>query len=173
MLQLGLRLLSVSGLSITATRQFLLKCSACFAISRDMTRRFCASCGLPALIRCTLALRTEPETGVVTARLYHGTRHLSKRGTVYSIPRPRGGRGGGGLKLAEDVMDGFGRRRRERRAGAGGREKGREDAESLYEKGLEFGLSQTGRVRKQAVVGYGRRNPNEVAKRTGNRKRRS
>jgi RNA-binding protein NOB1 len=163
MLQLGLRLLSVSGLSITATRQFLLKCSACFAISRDMTRRFCASCGLPALIRCTLALRTEPETGVVTARLYHGTRHLSKRGTVYSIPRPRGGRGGGG----------FGRRRRERRAGAGGREKGREDAESLYEKGLEFGLSQTGRVRKQAVVGYGRRNPNEVAKRTGNRKRRS
>jgi hypothetical protein len=91
---------------------------------------------------------------------------MSKRGTVYSIPRPKGGRGGGGLKLAEDVMEGFGRKEREKRGGGN-------DGEGLYEMGVEFGLGQSGRVKKAGIVGYGRRNPNEVAKKTGNRKRRA
>ena len=46
MLQMGLRLISVSGSSITSTRQFLLKCHACFHLTRDMQRQFCPACGL-------------------------------------------------------------------------------------------------------------------------------
>ena len=163
MLQLGLRLISVSGLSIRSTRQFLHKCHACFHLTRDMSRLFCPACGLHTLIKCTLVVDTD-EHGRVTARMYHGRRHLSTRGTRYSIPRPKGGRGGGGLKLAEDVMEGFGR--------GGVRKDKSGGVEGMYDKGVEFGVGQSGRVAKTGVVGYGRKNPNEVAKRTGNRKKR-
>ena len=162
LLQLGLRLISVSGLSISSTRQFLHKCHACFTLTRDMARVFCPACGLATLIKCTLVVTAEP-SGAITARMFHGMRHMSKRGTRYSIPRPKGGRGGGGLRLAEDVMQGFGRR---------GKTGNQVDADALYEKGVEFGLGKSGQARKADVVGYGRKNPNEVAKRTGNRKKR-
>ena len=156
---MGLRLISVSGLSISSTRQFLQKCHACFHLTRDMTRQFCPACGLHTLIKCTLVLTTNDD-GQVAARMYHGMRHLNKRGTRYSIPRPKGGRGGGGLKLAEDVMEGFGRGGKKERGGEG-----------LYEKGVEFGVGTAARVRKEGVVGYGRKNPNVPARRTGNRKK--
>ena len=165
MLQMGLRLISVSGLSITSTRQFLLKCHACFHLTRDMQRQFCPACGLHTLIRATLVLSTDPLTHTTTARLYHGTRHLNKRGTRFSIPRARGGRGGGGLKLAEDVMAGFGRKAREGGKGGGG-------VEGLYDAGVEFGVGQSGRHVSGDMVGWGRRNPNEVRRRTGNKKKR-
>ena len=167
MLQMGLRLISVSGLSITSTRQFLLKCHACFHLTRDLTRQFCPACGLHTLIRATLALSTDPLTRATTARLYHGTRHLNKRGTRYSIPKAKGGRGGGGLKLAEDVMPGFGRKPREGGGGGGGA-----SAEVMYDMGVEFGTGKSGRGAKADAVGYGKQNPNVVRKRTGNKKKR-
>ena len=169
MLQMGLRLISVSGLSITSSRQFLLKCHACFHLTRDMQRQFCPACGLHTLIRATLVLTTDPLTHTTTARIYHGTRHLNKRGTRYSIPKARGGRGGGGLKLAEDVMAGFGRKPRDggtKSGGAGG-------VEAMYDAGVEFGLGHSGRHVRSDTVGYGRKNPNEVKKRTGNKKKRA
>ena len=165
MLQMGLRLISVSGLSITASRQFLLKCHACFHLTRDMERQFCPACGLHTLIRATLIVTTDPLTHSTTARIYHGTRHLNKRGTRYSIPKARGGRGGGGLKLAEDVMTGFGRKPRHTGNAGGG-------ADALYDAGVEFGVGKSGRQVRSDTVGYGRSNPNEVRKRTGNKKKR-
>lgn len=166
MLQMGLRLISVSGLSITSSRQFLLKCHACFHLTRDMSREFCPACGLHTLIRATLVLTTDPLTHTITARVYHGTRHLNKRGTRYSIPKARGGRSGGGLKLSEDVMAGFGRKAREGgKAASGG-------VEGMYDAGVEFGVGKSGRHVRSDMVGFGKKNPNEVKRRTGNKKKR-
>ena len=65
-------------------------------------------------------------------------------------------------------MTGFGRKVREGgRAGSGGG-----GGEGLYDAGVEFGVGQSGRHVRSDTVGYGRKNPNEVRKRTGNKKKR-
>ena len=111
LLQMNLNLLSPSLKRIKHLKTFVLRCHACFNVTKDMNRQFCLRCGQPSL------------TKVSCSTTQHGglKLHLKKnmqwntRGDRYSIPKPvsgsangrvnnggggkGGGKGGWGQKL--------------------------------------------------------------------------
>ncbi|PQE24177.1 hypothetical protein CJF31_00002405 [Rutstroemia sp. NJR-2017a BVV2] len=114
MLRMNLNLLSPSLQRIRQVKTWVLRCHACFGITKDMTRQFCGRCGKPTLLRTSCSTDKDGNVKV----------HLKKnmqwnnRGNVYSIPKPvagtsngklvkGGGKGGWGqeLILAEDQKE--------------------------------------------------------------------
>ena len=115
-LQIGLNLLSPSLQRVRNIRTYILRCHACFANERDMSKQFCSRCGKPTLTRVSCSTNSRGEFKI----------HLKKnmqwnhRGDRFSIPKPvsgaangkvgrgkGGGKGGWGqeLILAEDQKE--------------------------------------------------------------------
>lgn len=115
-LQIGLNLLSPSLQRVQNIRTYILRCHACFAKERDMSKQFCSRCGKPTLTRVSCSTNSKGEFKI----------HLKKkmqwnhRGDRFSIPKPvpgaangkvgqgkGGGKGGWGqeLILAEDQKE--------------------------------------------------------------------
>ena len=115
-LQIGLNLLSPSLQRIRNIRTYILRCHACFANEKDMSKQFCSRCGKPTLTRVSCSTNSKGEFKI----------HLKKnmqwnhRGDRFSIPKPvsgaangkvgqgkGGGKGGWGqeLILAEDQKE--------------------------------------------------------------------
>lgn len=112
-LQINLNLLSPSMTRVKHLKTFVLRCHACFQITKDMTKQFCPRCGQPTMTRVSCSTNTNGEFKL----------HLKKnmqwntRGDRYSIPKPMhgsangkvagGGKGGWGhdLILAEDQKE--------------------------------------------------------------------
>jgi RNA-binding protein NOB1 len=97
MMTMGLRLLAVNGLEIKNIRTAMKRCHACLAVERNMDKTFCQGCGNCTLLKVTMSTST---SGIV--RYYMSKKQMfNKRGTVYSIPKMRGGRNNKDLKLRE------------------------------------------------------------------------
>lgn len=113
-LRMNLNLLSSGLQRIRQLKTWVLRCHACFTITKDMSRQFCAKCGKDTLMRASCSTNKDGKFSV----------HLKKnmqwntRGNVYSIPKPvagtsngklvqGGGKGGWGqgLILAEDQKE--------------------------------------------------------------------
>ena len=112
-LQMNLNLLSPSLTRIKHLKNFVLRCHACFQVTKDMNKQFCPRCGQPSLTRVSCSTNANGEFKL----------HLKKnmqwnhRGDKYSIPKPTpgsangrvkgGGKGGWGndLILAEDQKE--------------------------------------------------------------------
>ncbi|RMZ84012.1 hypothetical protein DV737_g1401, partial [Chaetothyriales sp. CBS 132003] len=118
LLQINLNLLSTKTCQrISQIKQFVLRCHACFATCKDMSKQFCPRCGKPTLTRVSC---TTNDKGEVKLHL-KANMQWNNRGNVYSIPKPvtgsanqkwkgptqGGGRGGWGsdLILAEDQKE--------------------------------------------------------------------
>jgi RNA-binding protein NOB1 len=114
LLRMNLNLMSPNLQRIRQLKSWVLRCHACFYITKDMTKQFCTRCGKPTLIRTSCSTDKDGNFKV----------HLKKnmqwntRGNVYSIPKPvagtsngklvaGGGKGGWGqsLILAEDQKE--------------------------------------------------------------------
>jgi RNA-binding protein NOB1 len=114
LLRMNLNLMSPNLQRIRQLKSWVLRCHACFYITKDMTKQFCSRCGKPTLIRTSCSTDKDGNFKV----------HLKKnmqwntRGNVYSIPKPvagtsngklvaGGGKGGWGqsLILAEDQKE--------------------------------------------------------------------
>jgi RNA-binding protein NOB1 len=114
LLRMNLNLLSPSLQRIRQLKTWVLRCHACFYISKDMSKQFCSRCGKPTLMRTSCSTDKDGNFKV----------HLKKnmqwntRGNVFSIPKPVAGTsngklvaGGGkngwgqGLILAEDQKE--------------------------------------------------------------------
>jgi RNA-binding protein NOB1 len=114
LLRMNLNLLSTSLQRIQQLKTWVLRCHACFNITKDMSKQFCSRCGKPTLLRTSCSTDKDGNFKV----------HLKKnmqwntRGDVYSIPKPvpgsangktvaGGGKGGWGqeLILAEDQKE--------------------------------------------------------------------
>jgi RNA-binding protein NOB1 len=114
LLRMNLNLLSPSLQRIRQLKTWVLRCHACFHITKDMAKQFCPRCGKPTLMRTSCSTDKDGNFKV----------HLKKnmqwntRGNVYSIPKPvagssngklvnGGGKGGWGqgLILAEDQKE--------------------------------------------------------------------
>lgn len=102
LLQMNLQLASVGGKLVRSVKSWVLKCDACFKITPDMSKLFCPACGNATLARLGVTL------GADGAPRYHykKTRTFNTRGTVYSLPAPKGGRDGAttDLLLREDQL---------------------------------------------------------------------
>ncbi len=151
LLQMGIKIISTDGRRvIKQVKRFVLRCHACSAIERDVTKKFCSTCGNATLLKTAFKVNKK---GV--ARVFVNPNFKpSLRGTKYSIPLPRGGRHNKDLILREDQIDPVKVRRFEK-------QKARQmvdvlDPSSFYNAGVKFASH-----RDPTMVGYGRRNPNE------------
>jgi len=162
MIAMGLRLLSVKGLAITTIRQHVRRCHACWAVELDMEKQnsFCRKCGGHTLMKAVFHINAN---GV--ARYYMSQKAINnKRGTVYSIPKFRGGRQNKDLILREDAMKSTKLHAHKKKA------------QDAFEDSIEFGYGKVGStVSAQHATeqfGYGRRNPNvvQVGKRDKNKR---
>jgi RNA-binding protein NOB1 len=114
LLRMNLNLLSPSLQRIRQLKTWVLRCHACFAISKDMSKQFCGRCGKPTLLRTSCSM---DKHGNFKVHLKNNMQ-WNTRGNVYSIPKPvagssngklvsGGGKGGWGqgLILAEDQKE--------------------------------------------------------------------
>ena len=51
LLQINLKLLGVDGMVMKSVKQWVLRCSGCFTVHREMGRSFCSKCGNSSLVR--------------------------------------------------------------------------------------------------------------------------
>ncbi|RPA96444.1 hypothetical protein L873DRAFT_1694329 [Choiromyces venosus 120613-1] len=163
-LQINLHLLSTTTLHpIHQIRTHILRCHACFKLTRDMTKQFCPVCGGPTLQRVSCATDSQGGFKVFLKRNYQ----WNKRGNVFSLPKPvhgsAHGKGGGEVLILREDQKEY-----EREVVKGARRKERDLLDPDYLPGILTGERRdggTGRPR----VGYGKRNPN-VARKGGKKK---
>ncbi|KAL6774389.1 hypothetical protein ACKKBG_A24810 [Auxenochlorella protothecoides x Auxenochlorella symbiontica] len=111
-LQMGLRLVTPDNRRVTRLSRWVLRCGACFQVSKEVGRVFCARCGNAAMERVQVSVSPE---GV---EQYGVRKRHVLRGTRFALPKPRGGRAKDVI-LAEDVLmqrTGKARRRAARKA---------------------------------------------------------
>ncbi|TPX33780.1 hypothetical protein SmJEL517_g03410 [Synchytrium microbalum] len=101
MMQMNIKVVSGDGLMIRSVRNSVLRCHACYKITRDMDKKFCPSCGNATLLRTSIGVDAD---GNVTVYLKKNFQY-NTRGTVYSIPQPKGGRNKNGVILREDQRE--------------------------------------------------------------------
>ncbi|KAL8767921.1 MAG: hypothetical protein Q9209_005709 [Squamulea sp. 1 TL-2023] len=116
LLSMNLGLLNTSLQRVRNIKTFVLRCHACFCLTKEMTKQFCPRCGKPALTRVSCSTNSKGEFRLHLKR----NMQWSHRGDRYSIPKPvagsangkvnqgkGGGQGGWGhsLILAEDQKE--------------------------------------------------------------------
>ena len=84
-LRMNLNLVSPQLSRISTLRTWILRCHACFQVTKQMDRRFCPSCGQATLLRA--ACTVNDRTGAVTVHLKKNFQ-WNNRGNVYSVPKP-------------------------------------------------------------------------------------
>jgi len=93
-LQINLNLLSPTLTRVKHLKTFVLRCHACFQVTKDMSKQFCPKCGQPTLTRVSCSTNSNGEFKL----------HLKKnmqwntRGDRYSIPKPVHGSANGKMK---------------------------------------------------------------------------
>lgn len=101
LLQMRLKLYSPDGFRIKRLKNWLLRCHACYATTKEMDRKFCPKCGGATLIRTSYSIDTQ---GQLTLYLRADFQY-NNRGTQYSIPMPKSGRNANNLMLREDQAE--------------------------------------------------------------------
>ncbi len=95
LLQMNLNLVSPSLQRIRHLKTYILRCHACFATTKDMTKQFCGRCGKPTMLRVSCSTH---ENGDFRMHLKRNMQ-WNTRGDRYSIPRPIGGSASGKLNV--------------------------------------------------------------------------
>ncbi|RKF77225.1 20S-pre-rRNA D-site endonuclease nob1 [Golovinomyces cichoracearum] len=93
LLRMNLNVLSSSLQKISNIRSWVLRCHACFLVTRDMTKQFCGRCGKPTLLRAASSTDRDGNFKIYLKK----NMQWSSRGNVYSIPKPRAGTSNGKL----------------------------------------------------------------------------
>jgi RNA-binding protein NOB1 len=85
-LQMGLRLAAPDGRKIDSVTRWVLRCSACHQVTKEVGRLFCPRCGNATLdkVKVTISPDGSEQYGVRKKHILRGTR--------YSLPKPKGGR---------------------------------------------------------------------------------
>jgi len=99
LLKMKLGVLSADGLLIKSTRNYVLRCHACFAITKIMTKVFCPKCGNKTLKRVPVEIQAD---GTMKMFFSRNPKVLSRKGLVHSLPTPKGGKHAYNPILVED-----------------------------------------------------------------------
>ncbi|CAC9552297.1 RNA-binding protein NOB1 [Leishmania donovani] len=103
LMHLGVPIVGTNGIHIRELRLWMMRCTACFTLVVDTTRQFCPECGSgDTLRRVNYVVNDQGEK-----KLYINFRkRISTRGTIYNLPKPRGGTRGTNrnLVLREDQL---------------------------------------------------------------------
>ena len=96
LLQMNLNLLSPSLQRVRHLKTYILRCHACFATTKDMTRQFCSRCGKPTMLRVSCS--THARGGEFRMHLKKNMQ-WNTRGDRYSIPKVVGGSASGKINV--------------------------------------------------------------------------
>ncbi|XP_076848719.1 RNA-binding protein NOB1 [Brachyhypopomus gauderio] len=99
LIQIGLNVLSVNGMLIKQTRNYILRCHACFKTTTNMNKTFCPNCGNSTLRKIAVSLR---EDGSMQMHFSRNPKVLNPKGKRYSLPLPQGGKHANNPQLVED-----------------------------------------------------------------------
>lgn len=170
LLTLKLRAYDADLKRVKQSKSFLLRCHACGWTTAMTADKFCDGCGSPCLLRCTYTVGQDgrKRLWLKPAMTYN------LRGTVYSIPKPQGGRHADPLVLRKDQQEykralTRARHADEKMAKAVSLSGGMEDVDDRLaaifgDMQVKGGNGKRSQQAGKAVVGHGRRNPNEVRK---------
>mmetsp|Transcript_55931 Transcript_55931/g.121050 ORF Transcript_55931/g.121050 Transcript_55931/m.121050 type:complete len:465 (+) Transcript_55931:70-1464(+) len=162
LLQMGITPLTFDGYAVTSVKLWGLVCRACFLFTRDTQKIFCPKCGHDTLVRVPIIVDQDGKATIVSSN-----RPLRRKGTVFSMPKPKGGRGWKPIFAEDELM--IGGRDRELRHLRNLQEKERQLKDPFDESNgarswHQRGCTSTGRpldFGPQMQAGYGRRlNPN-------------
>lgn len=172
-IQMGFILLTMDGMRLTRVKRFKLLCKACFTLNLDVERQFCSNCGGHTLRKVSVFIN---EDGKVTF-FDNPKRRINLRGTIFSVPKAKGGRNNKDMILREDELM-IGERAiklkqlekaklKEENAikntlegnyWAGGQGYSTGVSSLLYENGAKGG--NRGKNNDEFKIGHGRKNPN-------------
>ncbi|KAF2078412.1 hypothetical protein CYY_000279 [Polysphondylium violaceum] len=153
-LQMNLNLLSVDGLVIKQVKQFVLKCVACLNFTLNMDKIFCEHCGGKTLYK---AMTFVDKHG--NHRVSQGSgKQFNLRGTIYSIPKVKGGKKHNDIILTEDQYL--------HRLRVTGQLYKKKASKEVNLDDLEMGFGNK-TIPDDIVIGYGNRNPNIARKSIG------
>jgi len=162
LLQMGIAPITFDGYQVRTVKLWGVVCRGCFFFSRETTRVFCPKCGHDTLDRVPL---TVEEDGSI--KVHDNRRRRNLKGTVYSVPKPRGGRGWQPI-FAEDQLLMGGRDREIRRQKnlneAARSAKDPFDYDNAVKDWTKRAVNGSGNALNTSAAnvqaGYGRRNPN-------------
>ncbi|KAK8229267.1 Nin one binding Zn-ribbon like-domain-containing protein [Phyllosticta capitalensis] len=83
-LQMGLNLLSPALNRIKFAKSYVLRCYACFLVTKQMDKQFCPRCGKPSLTRVSCSTSATGEFKLHLKKDWQ----INNRGERYSIPKP-------------------------------------------------------------------------------------
>ncbi|XP_053356968.1 RNA-binding protein NOB1 [Clarias gariepinus] len=99
LIQIGLNVLSVNGMLIKHTRNYVLRCHACFKTTTNMNKSFCPHCGNDTLKKVAVTLS---EDGNMQMHFSRNPKVLNPKGKRYAIPLPQGGKHSSNPHLVDD-----------------------------------------------------------------------
>ena len=100
LLHMKLNISSVNGMRITRLRTFILRCRICKKTTSIITKRFCPNCGHDSLHKVGVSV---DKNGNQIIHI-NWERERVKRGYVYSLPTPKGGKHANDIRVTEDHM---------------------------------------------------------------------
>ncbi|CAJ1466077.1 RNA-binding protein NOB1 [Caenorhabditis elegans] len=98
LLAMNLSLVSLSGYRIRKLKSFVLRCRTCFSTTSVMTKEFCPACGHKTLHKCAVSV---DEDGNQQLHI-NWNRMANRRGLVYTLANPKGGKHATNERLFED-----------------------------------------------------------------------
>ena len=146
---------------VRQTKSFLMRCHACgWCCDASVINRFCQACGSPCLMKCSYSVSAS--TGQKTIWL-KANFDYNLRGTVFSIGKPKGGRQND-LVLRGDQREY--QRAITRQAQAKAKQLSEDDIDGRLAAVFGEACTMSNKAYSQqagkAMIGHGRRNPNEV-----------
>jgi RNA-binding protein NOB1 len=105
LLQMNLKLLSPAMQRIRQVRSTILRCHACFLVTKQMDKQFCTRCGGATLARVTCSTNEKGQFQIHLSKKYQ----YNNRGNKYSLPKPIGGTANGKLRGTGGGQGGWGR----------------------------------------------------------------
>ncbi|KAL4235177.1 Nin1 binding protein [Mactra antiquata] len=98
LIQMGLNVISVDGMVIKRAKNFVLRCFACFKITTNMEKTFCAQCGNKTLTKVSMTVNEDGSIKYFLSR----RKQFNTRGTKFKLPMPKGGKHAENPILVED-----------------------------------------------------------------------
>ncbi|KAI2653358.1 RNA-binding protein NOB1 [Labeo rohita] len=99
LIQIGLHVLSVNGMLVKNTRNYILRCHACFKTTTNMNKSFCPNCGNNTLKKVAVSIN---EDGTTQMHFSRNPKVLNPKGKRYSLPLPQGGKHASNPHLVDD-----------------------------------------------------------------------
>jgi len=101
LLQMKMNLITIDKVLVKKLKNWVLRCHACYKITKDMEKVFCPSCGNNTLIRTSYSIGKDGDLVLYLKKNFQ----YNNRGTQYSIPLPKSGRNGLNTILREDQKE--------------------------------------------------------------------